>query len=63
MSEENIENVTKSDNNFALTFVDHHLLPDINFNGDCLIINICIYVLKFFIYIYIYIYIYIFLKH
>ena len=37
MSEENIENITKSDRNFAPTFVDHHLLPDINFNGHCLI--------------------------
>ena len=25
--------------NFALTFVDHHLLPDINVNGNCLIKN------------------------
>ena len=33
MSEGNIENITKSDSNFAPTFVDHHLLPDINFNG------------------------------
>ena len=33
MSEENIENITKSDSKFAPTFVDHHLLPDINFNG------------------------------
>ena len=32
MSEENIENITKSDSNFAPTFVDHHVLPDINFN-------------------------------
>ena len=39
MSEENIENITKSDSNFALTFVDHHVLPDINFNGHCLIKN------------------------
>ena len=37
MPEENIENRTKSDCNFAPTFVDHHLLPDINFNGHCLI--------------------------
>ena len=36
MSEENIENITKSDSNFAPTFVDHHLLPDINFNEHCL---------------------------
>ena len=40
MSEENIETMTKSDSNFAPTFVDHHLLPDINFNGPCLIKNI-----------------------
>ena len=37
MSEESIENITKSDSNFAPTFVDHHVLPDINFNGHCLI--------------------------
>ena len=39
MSEENIETITKSDSNFAPTFVDHHLLPDISFNGPCLIKN------------------------
>ena len=37
MSEESIENITKSDSNFAPTFVDHYLLPDMNFNGHCLI--------------------------
>ena len=37
MSEENIENITKYDSNFAPTFVDHHFLLDINFNGHCLI--------------------------
>ena len=37
MSEENIENIIKSKSNFAPTFIDHHLLPDINFNGHCLI--------------------------
>ena len=37
MSEESIENINKSDSNFAPTFVDHHLLPDMNFNGHCLI--------------------------
>ena len=42
MSEENIENITKSDSNFAPTFVHYHLLPDINFNGNCLINNISI---------------------
>ena len=39
MSEESIENITKSDSNFAPTFVDHHVLPEINFNGHCLIKN------------------------
>ena len=39
MSEENIENITKSDSNFAPTFVNHYVLPDINFNGHCLINN------------------------
>ena len=39
MSEESIENVTKSDRNFAPTFADHHFLPDMNFNGHCLIKN------------------------
>ena len=37
MSEERIGNITKSDSNFDPTFVDHHLLPDINFNGHFLI--------------------------
>ena len=37
MSEENIENITKSDSDFAPTFVDHHLSPDKDFNGHCLI--------------------------
>ena len=40
MSEENIENITKSDISFAPPFVDHHVLRDINFNGHCLINNI-----------------------
>ena len=39
MPNESIENITKSDSNFAPTFVDHHLLPDVNFNGNCLIKN------------------------
>ena len=42
MSEENIETITKSDSNFSPTFVDHHVLPDINFKGHCLINNIYI---------------------
>ena len=37
MSEENTENITKLDSNFAPAFVDHHLLPDMIFNGHCLI--------------------------
>ena len=28
MSEESIENITKSDRNFTPTIVDHHLIPD-----------------------------------
>ena len=39
MSEESIENITKSDNNLAPTFVDHHFLPEKNFNGHRLIKN------------------------
>ena len=42
MSEENIENITKPDSSFAPTFVGYHVLPDINFNGRCLINNIFI---------------------
>ena len=38
-SEENIENVATSDNNFAPAFVDYHLFPDANFNGHSLIKN------------------------
>ena len=39
ISEESIENITMSDSNFAPAFVYHHLLPDVNFNGHCLIKN------------------------
>ena len=39
MSEKSIQNISKSESNFAPTFVDHHGLPDINFNGHCLIKN------------------------
>ena len=39
MSEETIDNITKSDCNFAPTFVYYHLLPDMNFNGHSLIKN------------------------
>ena len=31
--------MTKSYSNFAPTFVDHHVLPEINFNGHCSINN------------------------
>ena len=31
------ENITKPNTNFAQTLVDHLFLPNINFNGDCLI--------------------------
>ena len=40
MSEENIENITKSNSNFAPTFVNHHVLTDIHLNGHCLIKNV-----------------------
>ena len=33
MSEKSIEDITKSDSNFAPTVVDHHLLPNMSFNG------------------------------
>ena len=42
MPEENIENIAKSGSSFAPTFVDHHVLADINFNRHCLINNIYI---------------------
>ena len=36
MSEENIENIIKSNSNFPPNFADYHVLPDINFNGHYL---------------------------
>ena len=51
MSEENTETITKSDNNLAPTFIDNHVLPDINLNGNCLINTI--YITKIYIYIYV----------
>ena len=39
MSEENIENITKSGSSLSPTFADHHKLLDINFNGHWLINN------------------------
>ena len=52
ISEENIENITKSDSNFTPTFVDHHLLTGMNINGHCLIKR-NIYIPKKVIYLYI----------
>ena len=43
MPEEKIENITKRDSKFSSTFVGDHVLPDINFNGNCLINNISIF--------------------
>ena len=40
MSEQSTKNITKSDSNFAQTFVDHYLLPNMDFNRHCLIKNI-----------------------
>ena len=37
MSEERTECITKSDSNFAPTFIDHNLLIEMNFNRPCLI--------------------------
>ena len=42
ISEEHTENITKSDSKFAPTFVNHHVLPDINFNRLRLINNVSI---------------------
>ena len=39
MSEESIENITKSNSLFAPAFVNHYILPDVNFNGHWLINN------------------------
>ena len=39
MSGKNIKNITKSDSHFAAIAVNHDVLPDINFNGHCLINN------------------------
>ena len=51
ISEENIENIIKSNKNFGPTFANHHVLPGINFNRQCLINNI--YISKKVIHIYI----------
>ena len=39
ISEGNFENKTKSDSKFTPTFIDHHLLPEIDFDRHCLINN------------------------
>ena len=59
-SEENIENITKSDGNVASSFADYDVLPDIIFHGNCLINNNNVYLSKKKVNIYIYIYIYIY---
>ena len=42
ISEENVETITKSYSNFAPTFADYHILPDIDFNEHCSINNVYI---------------------
>ena len=52
MTQENIESINKSDSNFVPIFVDYYLLPDMYFNGYCLVKNnISIFkkVIKFYI--------------
>ena len=39
MSEESLENITKSGNYFAPISVNYYPLPHVKFNGYCLIIN------------------------
>ena len=39
MSEESIENITKSGSLFVPSFINHYILQDVNFNGYCLINN------------------------
>ena len=56
MSETNLRNITKSGSNFVPTFIDNHVLLDINLNEYRLINNIST-PKKLYIYIYIYIYI------
>ena len=51
MLQENTENITKSYNNFASTFIDHHTLWDISSNEHCLMNNF--YIPKYVINIYI----------
>ena len=42
MSKESIENIAKWNSLFAPTFVNHDIIPDVNFNQHCLINNIAI---------------------
>ena len=42
MSGESTENITKSGSSSTPIFVDHHLFPDMTFNGHCLMHNISI---------------------
>ena len=53
ISEENIENITRSDSRFDPTFFNHYILPEVNFNGHCLM-NKKISIPKKVIYIYTY---------
>ena len=39
MSKKHIENITKSESNFVPTFVDHYILPVVNFQRHCLMNN------------------------
>ena len=39
MSKKHIENITKSESNFVPTFVDHYILPAVNFHRHCLMNN------------------------
>ena len=39
LSEESFENITTSDSNFAPILINYYPLPDIKFNGHCLINN------------------------
>ena len=52
MPEESIENITKSNNFVAPTFVNHYILPDENINGHYLMNN-NISIPRYNIYIYI----------
>ena len=59
MPEESIENITKSNNFVAPTFVNHYILPDENINGHYLMNNNISIPKKITDIIYIYIYIFV----